>query len=206
MVKHRDQRVGIFVDVANMYHSAKNLYSAKVNFKEVLKTGIAGRQLIRAIAYVIRSESEEEKAFFDALDKQGFEVKMKDLQIFPGGMKKADWDVGIAVDAIKMADRLDSVVLVSGDGDYQPLVRYLQESKGCQVEVIAFSRTTSSKLMDMVDDYIDLGLDPRKYLITSDAKKLKLLPDFKRLTKPSVEPSFESTNNDNQTNNNQNHN
>ena len=182
MIKHREQRVGIFVDVANMYHSAKNLYSAKVNFKEVLKTATAGRKLIRAIAYVIRSESEEEKAFFEALDKQGFEVKRKDLQIFPGGMKKADWDVGIAVDAIKLADRLDSIVLVSGDGDYQPLVRYLQENKGCQVEVIAFSRTTSSRLADMADDFTDLSLDTRKFLITSDAKKLKIIPDLKRLT------------------------
>src|SRR3989338_3661537 len=107
MNKHRDQRVGVFIDVANMYHSAKNLYGAKVNFKEVLKEAVAGRKLIRAIAYAIRSESEEERAFFDALDKQGFEVKLKDLQVFAGGAKKADWDVGIAVDAIKLADRLD---------------------------------------------------------------------------------------------------
>src|SRR3989339_1628059 len=118
MIKHKEQRVGIFVDVANMYHSAKNLYSAKVNFKEVLKTATAGRKLIRAIAYVIRSESEEERSFFGALDNQGFEVKAKDLQVFAGGAKKADWDVGVAIDAIKLADRLDSVILVSGDGDY----------------------------------------------------------------------------------------
>ena len=182
-MKHREQRVGIFVDVANMYHSAKNLYTAKVNFKEVLKAGISGRRLIRAIAYVPRSESEEEKAFFDALDKQGFEVKRKDLQIFPGGMKKADWDVGIAVDAIKMADRLDSVVIVSGDGDYLPLVRYLQESKGCQVEVIAFGRTTSSRLIELADDYTDLSQDTRKFLITGGDKKLRIIPDLKRLTK-----------------------
>src|SRR3989338_4704595 len=122
MIKHRDQRVGVFVDVANMYHSAKNLYGAKVNFKEVLKTATAGRKLIRAVAYVVRSDSEEERGFFGALDSQGFEVKAKDLQIFAGGAKKADWDIGLAVDAIKMADKLDSIILVSGDGDYQPLV------------------------------------------------------------------------------------
>lgn len=176
MIKHREQRVGILVDVANMYHSAKNLYTAKVNFKEVLKAGMAGRKLIRAIAYVIRSESEEEKSFFDALDKQGFEVKMKDLQIFPGGMKKADWDVGIAVDAIKLADRLDTVVLVSGDGDYQPLVKYLQENKGCQVEVLAFGKTTSSRLIEAVDDFTDLGQDTRRFLISGESKKIKIIP------------------------------
>ena len=173
MIKYKDQRVGVFVDVANMYHSAKNLYGAKVNFKEVLRAAVEGRKLIRAIAYVIRSESEEERAFFGALDKQGFEVKAKDLQVFTGGAKKADWDVGIAVDAIKLADRLDTIVIVSGDGDYVPLVRYLQENKGCQVEIVAFGKTTSSRLMEVTDDFIDLGMDLKKYLISGSQGSIK---------------------------------
>jgi len=177
MIKHKEQRVGVFIDVANMYHSAKNLYSARVNFEEVLKTATAGRKLIRAIAYVIRSESDEEKPFFGALASQGFEVKAKDLQIFAGGAKKADWDVGIAMDAIKLADKLDSVILVSGDGDYVPLVVYLKENKGCQVEVLAFGKTTSAKLLEAVDDFIDLGQDPKKYLIMTQ-KKMKFIPNF----------------------------
>jgi len=179
MIKHKEQRVGVFVDVANMYHSAKNLYGTKVNFSEVLRTGTAGRKLIRAIAYVIRSESEEERSFFGALLSQGFEVKAKDLQIFAGGAKKADWDVGIAMDAIKMADKLDSVILVSGDGDYVPLVTYLKENKGCMVEVLAFGKTTSAKLIEAVDDYVDLGQDTKKYLIGQE-RKMKLIPGFGR--------------------------
>ncbi|PIS04741.1 MAG: hypothetical protein COT81_04970 [Candidatus Buchananbacteria bacterium CG10_big_fil_rev_8_21_14_0_10_42_9] len=167
MVKHKEQRVGVFLDAANMYHSAKNLYKRRVNFKEVLKSAVAGRKLIRAIAYVIKSESQEERSFFEALDKQGFEVKSKDLQVFIGGSKKADWDVGIAVDTIKLADRLDSIILISGDGDYVPLVKYLQENKGCQVEVIAFGKTSSSKLIEAADDYTDLGGNTSKYLIHS---------------------------------------
>ena len=182
MIKHKEQRVGVFVDVANMYHSAKNLYGAKVNFQEVLRSAIAGRKLIRAITYVIRSESEEEKGFFGALDSQGFEVKAKDLQIFAGGAKKADWDVGIAIDAIKLADKLDSVVLVSGDGDYIPLVTYLKENKGCQVEVLAFGKTTSSRLIEAVDDFTDLGQDTRRYLI-APSRKLKLIPDVRRFAR-----------------------
>lgn len=164
-MKYKDQRVGVFVDVANMYHSAKNLYSANVNFAKVLEEATAERQLIRVIAYVIRSKSREEQTFFGALDRQGFEVKMKDLQIFPGGMKKADWDVGITVDTIKLADKLDVIVLVSGDGDYLPLVNYLKENKGCRVEVIAFSETTSAKLIEGVDEFIDLSKNKRKFLI-----------------------------------------
>ncbi|MDO8560125.1 MAG: NYN domain-containing protein [bacterium] len=164
MIKHQDQRVGVFVDVANMYHSAKNIFGARLNFKEVLKTAVAGRPLIRAIAYVIKSNSTEEQGFFEALDKQGFEVKYKDLQVFAGGAKKADWDVGIAVDAIKMADKLDAVVLVTGDGDFIPLVVYLKENRGCKVEVIAFGRTTSGKLLEVVDDFLNLE-DDKKFLL-----------------------------------------
>ena len=164
MIKHKEQRVGILVDVANMYHSAKNLYGRRVNFKEILNQAVADRKLIRATAYVIRSESEEETSFFDALSQQGFEVRMKDLQIFAGGAKKADWDVGIAIDAIKLADKLDVIIIVSGDGDYLPVVSYLQNNKGCLVEVMAFRKTCSSRLIEEVDDFTDLGGD-RKFLI-----------------------------------------
>jgi len=163
MIKHKEQRVGILVDVSNMYHSAKNLYKKRVNFKEILKEGVAGRKLIRATAYVIKTESEEESHFFEALSQQGFEVNMKDIQIFAGGAKKADWDVGIAIDAIKMADKLDVIVLVSGDGDYLPLVSYLQNTKGCLVEVMAFKQTASNKLIEESDDFINLS-DNKKFL------------------------------------------
>jgi len=156
MVKHPEQRVGVFVDVGNMYHSAKNLYNAKVNFKEVLKSAVNERKLVRAIAYVIKSKSPEEQKFFEALDSQGFEVHMKDLQVFMGGMKKGDWDAGMVVDVIKMAPKLDVVVLVTGDGDFVPLVEYLQ-SHGSLVEVVGFRETTSARLIEACDDYTDLS-------------------------------------------------
>jgi uncharacterized protein (TIGR00288 family) len=163
MIKHKEQRVGILVDVANMYHSAKNLFGKRVNFQEILKEAVAGRKLIRAIAYAIKTESEEEMPFFEALSQQGFEVKMKDLQIFAGGAKKADWDVGISVDAIKLSEKLDVIVLVTGDGDYLPLVSYLQNTKGCLVEVVAFRQTASSKLVEEADDFINLS-ENRRFL------------------------------------------
>lgn len=163
MIKHKEQRVGIFVDVSNMYHSAKNLYHKRVDFKEILKDAVAGRKLIRATAYVIKTETEEETPFFEALSKQGFEVKMKDLQIFAGGAKKADWDVGITVDAIKISEKLDVVILVTGDGDYIPLVSYLQNTKGCLVEVMAFRKTASSKLIEESDGFTDLS-ENKKFL------------------------------------------
>ncbi len=172
MIKHPDQRVGVFVDVQNMYHSAKNLYKAKVNFGKILEIAVSGRKLIRAIAYVIRSQSKEEEGFFEALDKQGFEIKLKDLQIFYGGMKKGDWDVGMAVDAITLAPSLDVIVLVTGDGDFVPLVKYLQYH-GKQVEIIAFGQTTSSKLRETADTFTDLSENKRKFLIKESPIKRK---------------------------------
>lgn len=164
-IQHKDQRIGVFVDAQNMYHSARSLYKARVNFKELLKEAVAGRVLIRAITYVIRTEGGVEKSFFEAIEKFGFELKEKDLQIFPGGMKKADWDVGLAVDAIKLADKLDVIVIISGDGDYVPLVEYLKVNKGCRVEIIAFGESTSSKLVEIADEFTDLSYDEKRFLI-----------------------------------------
>ncbi|MFZ2523537.1 MAG: NYN domain-containing protein [Minisyncoccia bacterium] len=165
VIKHKNQRVGIFIDTQNLYHSAKNIYNSKVNFGQVVKDGLAGRQLIRAVAYVITTESGDEKNFFEALEKMGIETKTKNLQIFSGGAKKADWDVGLAVDAIKLAPKLDAIILITGDGDFAPLVEYLQVNEGCQVEVMSFGRSSSSKLIEVSDDFIDLDQNPRKYLL-----------------------------------------
>lgn len=164
-LKHKEQRVAVLIDVQNMYHSAKNLYNQKVNFGEVLRTALAGRKLIRAIAYGIKTEAEEEKAFFGALRKMGIEVKMKDLQIFPGGMKKADWDVGMAVDAIKFSNLLDTIILVTGDGDFVPLMEYLKNATGVRVEIVAFGKSCSGQLKHIADDFVDLEQEPGKYLL-----------------------------------------
>jgi uncharacterized LabA/DUF88 family protein len=165
VIKHKNQRVGIFIDTQNLYHTAKNLYGCKVNFDQVVKDGLAGRSLIRAVAYVITTEGGDEKGFFEALEKVGIETKTKNLQIFSGGAKKGDWDVGMAVDAIKLAPKLDAVILITGDGDFVPLAEYLRTNQGCQVEAISFGKSSSSKLIETVDDFIDLDQDPAKYLI-----------------------------------------
>lgn len=165
IIKHPEQRVGVFIDTQNLYHSAKNIYHSRVNFGNVLKDSVAGRRLIRARAYAVTTESGEEKGFFDALAKIGVEMRTKDLQIFAGGAKKADWDVGLAVDAITASPKLDTVILATGDGDFVPLVEYLQTHGGCQVEVVSFGRSSSAKLKEAADDFLDLDQDPRRYLI-----------------------------------------
>lgn len=163
---HKNQRIGIFIDIQNLYHSAKHLYAARVNYRELIKELVAGRQIIRTIGYVVKSEGEDsaEAAFFEALTKAGVELRIKDLQIFAGGQKKADWDVGMAVDAIRMASFLDVVILVTGDGDFVPLVEYLKWGLGREVEVAAFGRSSSSKLRETADFFIDLEKIPRVIL------------------------------------------
>ena len=164
MIKHKDQRVGVFVDVQNLYYSAKNLYKAKVNFGAILKTAVAERQLIRALAYVVKAQNLDEQRFFEALDKQGFEVKMKDLQVFYGGHKKGDWDIGIAIDIIRFMNKLDVVILVTGDGDFVPLVEYLR-NHGQYVELIAFGESASSQLVNEADEFTDLSQSKKRYLM-----------------------------------------
>ena len=163
-MKHKEQRVAVFIDVQNMYHSAKNLYEARVNFAEILKLAVAGRKLIRVFGYVVRTKTGEEKPFFEALIKLGIETRVRDLQEFYGGLKKADWDVGISIDAVKTAPGVDTIVLVSGDGDFIQLVEYLK-NQGKRVEVMAFSRSASGRLKETADEFIDLGETPAKYLL-----------------------------------------
>ncbi|HUO56206.1 MAG TPA: NYN domain-containing protein [Candidatus Paceibacterota bacterium] len=162
--KHPEQRVGVFIDTQNLYHSAKNIYHSRVNFGNVLKDSVGDRRLIRARAYMVTTETGEEAAFLEALVKMGIEPRTKDLQVFYGGAKKADWDVGMAVDAITASPKLDTIILFTGDGDFVPLVEYLRVH-GCQVEVVSFGRSTSGKLKEAADHFVDLDEDPKRYLI-----------------------------------------
>lgn len=170
VIQHTSQRVAVLIDTQNLYHSARNLYNSRVNFAQVLEASVGGRNLVRAIAYLITTESQDEAQFFDALLKMGIETKSKDLQIFFGGNKKADWDVGIAVDAIRLAKKVDSIVLVTGDGDFVPLVEHLKQD-GVQVEVVSFGKSTSAKLKEAAEAFLDLDVDPDNYLLRPGSRK-----------------------------------
>lgn len=159
MITLTQQRVGVFVDVQNMYYSAKALYSAKVDFGRVLELAVRDRTLIRAIAYVIKADNKQEQTFFESLQKRGLEIKAKDLQTFYGGNKKGDWDVGIAMDIMRLAGKLDVVVLVSGDGDFAELLKHVK-ALGCRAEVVAFNQSMSSLLRPEVDTFVDLSTHP----------------------------------------------
>ena len=167
--QYKNQRVAVLIDVQNLYHSARALFQKRVNFKELVSSALGERQLVRAFAYVVRTKTGEEKSFFEALTKLGIDIRVKDLQEYYGGMKKADWDVGIAVDAIKTAEIVDVIVIASGDGDYAPLVEYLK-NQGRRVEVMAFGRSASAKLKEIADEFVDLEENTKRYLIRGGAK------------------------------------
>ncbi len=164
IMRHKNQRVAVFIDAQNMYHSARSIFGARVNFKSLLLTAVSGRQLIRAFGYVISTKTGEEKPFFEALLKLGIETRAKDLQEFFGGSKKGDWDVGMAVDAIRTAEIVDVIVIASGDGDFIPLVEYLK-NQGRRVEVMAFGPSASGKLREAADEFVDLAEEPQKYIL-----------------------------------------
>lgn len=163
-LRHPHQRVGIFIDTQNLYHSARSLFNSNVNYKNLVESAVSGRRLMRAFAYVIKSESNDESKFFEALTDLGIETRVKDLQVFYSGEKKADWDVGIAIDIVRLSEKIDTVVLVSGDGDFLEVLRYVK-SRGIRAEVMAFKKTTSAKLLEETDDFTDLGGEGGKFLI-----------------------------------------
>mgnify|MGYP001615302588 CR=1 FL=1 len=219
------QRVGIFIDAQNLYHSAKHLHNARVNFAELVSVAANGRTVFRALAYVVKSEgiigpeagstystlrqvqgrpeeleratgggqargaqveSVGERSFFEALRNAGIELRLKDLQVFAGGAKKADWDVGLAVDAIRTAGAYDVAVLATGDGDFVPLIEYLRWGLGKQVEVISFGKATSGKLKEAADRFTDLD-DVRRVLMRPGARRVAARP-VGRVPRP-VSPS-----------------
>lgn len=194
IIKHAAQRVAVFIDTQNLYHSAKNLYGKKVDFGKILDEAVAGRTLIRAVGYVISTESGDEEGFFQALENQGIETKTKDLLVFSGGAKKGDWDVGLTVDAIRIAPKVDSVVIVSGDGDFAPLVQHLQQGIGCQVEVLAFGRSSSSQLRDVVEEFVDLDEAPDHFLIPEKHRRKKTQTKQQSKQQPNKQGDSDSKN------------
>jgi uncharacterized LabA/DUF88 family protein len=164
MFKHLDQRVGVFIDTQNMYYSARYLFGRRVSFGNIVEDAVAGRRLIRAMAYVVKTKTADETPFFEALKKLGIELREKELMEYLSGQKKADWDVGLAIDAVRMLDMLDVVILVTGDGDFVPLIEFAK-SRGRIVEVMGFRETTSSKLVEAADEYTNLSDNKRRFLI-----------------------------------------
>ncbi len=160
---YKNQRVAVFLDVQNLYYSARDTFNRKVDAEKILNIVLRDRILVRAIAYIVNLYSVDQKSFINILKRIGYQVKIKEPRIFKRideegnliNITKGDWDMGIAMDAISMAERIDVAILLSGDGDFVDLVRYLQ-MRGVKVEVAAFRETTSKLLIEAADEFIDL--------------------------------------------------
>ena len=161
---HPHQRVAVLVDAQNLYHSAHSLYSRNIDYSALLEKAVSGRELVRAISYVIRADSPDEESFFDALVDIGFETKIKDIKTFGDGSKKADWDVGMSLDAVTLASHVDAVVLCTGDGDFSRLCSHLRH-EGVRVEVMAFSESTAEELVEATDTFLDLSERQETFLL-----------------------------------------
>lgn len=170
MLNTKTRRVGVFIDVQNMYYSARNLYNQKVNFENIVKETVGDASLVRAMAYTISTKGGDEEPFFEALRKSGIEVVSKELLEYSGGNKKGDWDVGVTIDIIRMLDMLDVVVLVSGDGDFVPLTDFVR-SRGRIVHIASFRESTSSSLVESADIYTNFSDETRKFLIPNKKSK-----------------------------------
>ncbi|MDS0473732.1 NYN domain-containing protein [Natrinema sp. 1APR25-10V2] len=153
---HPGQRVAVLVDAQNLYHTAQSIHSRNIDYSALLEKAVQDRQLTRAIAYVIRADSPEEESFFEALIDIGFEPKIKDIKTFADGTKKADWDVGMSLDAVTLANHVDTIVLCTGDGDFSRLCSHLRH-EGVRVEVMAFESSTAEELIAEADSFLDLG-------------------------------------------------
>jgi uncharacterized LabA/DUF88 family protein len=156
----KSERVGVFVDVQNVYYAARKL-KGKLDFDALLRAAVKERRLIRATAYVVESKETDQSQFIARLEKLALDVKRKTVQTRADGSMKGDWDMELALDILEMVPKLDVVVLVSGDGDFTSLVKRVK-SAGPRVEVIAFPRHTAKSLVEAADEFQPLD---RKFMI-----------------------------------------
>ncbi len=167
-----DQRVGIFIDVQNMFYAAKHLYNSKLNFGKLMEYVARERPLVRAITYIVQTPEIDQSNFLAMLRSNGYEIRSKDLKLRPDGSAKGDWDMGLALDALAMSDRLDVVAIVSGDGDFVDLVNFLK-ARGVRVEVYSFAYSTAEELRGAATEYFQMGsemvINPRPNLHATTA-------------------------------------
>lgn len=187
--KGEPARVGVFVDVQNMYYGARQL-KGKLDFDALLEAAVLDRRLIQTTAYVVESREIDQSGFIAMLEQRAIEVRRKRLRVRSDGSMKGDWDMEMALDILDAAPRLDVVVLVSGDGDFTSLVNRVK-SIGPRVEVIAFPRNTAKSLLEAADRFQPLD---RRYMVrVAGAAQATEEPQPTRATPEASEPAASAT-------------
>ena len=149
------QRMAILADVHHLYHSAKKVHNSKISYQKLLELTVRNRQLVRAIAYILNKNGPEQEQFLEILRNIGFEVRTRTISEGIDGVLKEGWDMGMALDAVAIAERLDVIVLATGDPDFIQLAEMLK-ARGVRVEVAAFRETASESLIQCVSAFIPL--------------------------------------------------
>jgi uncharacterized LabA/DUF88 family protein len=150
------ERIALFVDSQNLYYSARTGYAAKVNYEKLLRLITGTRNLIKAYAYIVQPPEGDVKPFATSLERIGYIVKTKDVRTRANGSAKANWDMGMALDILGTLDRVDTIVLASGDGDFVPLIDFIKGSNK-RVEIFAFPDNTAYDLKEKADRFEPLG-------------------------------------------------
>lgn len=151
------EKIAIFVDVQNIYYTTREKYRANFDYNQFWYLAAQGQQVVSANAYAIKSRDPKQRQFHHILRGIGFDVKLKPLIQRLDGSAKGDWDVGIALDVYEIADKVDRVILLSGDGDFELLVERIQQRFATKVDVYGVPGLTAQSLIDVCDKYIPIG-------------------------------------------------
>ena len=150
------KNVGMFVDVANLYYGARD-QGVELDYTALLQRATAGRDLIRAYAYSgLDPDNENQIKFIDFLSANGYRVVTKNVSSSAEGKLKANLDIELVVDLMRLAPRMDIAVIASGDGDFAVAIKALQD-RGVRCEVMGFKANTSSDLFAAADSFIDIS-------------------------------------------------
>lgn len=149
-------KVAIFVDVQNVYYTARKIFGKNFDYNKFWAKATSDRELITAVAYAIDKGDQKQREFQNILRAIGFDVKLKPFIQRADGSAKGDWDVGITIDIMDIADHADIIVLVSGDGDFDLLATKVRDEKGKRVEVYGVAQLTANSLINAASQFIPI--------------------------------------------------
>jgi uncharacterized LabA/DUF88 family protein len=155
-MRRQEHRVGVFVDVQNMFYAAKKQFEARLDYVKLLQHVLKGRRLVTAIAYVVENPEIDQSSFFSLLSHHSFTIRKKALIQRADGSQKGDCDMEIAMDILNLAESLDVVALISGDGDFVSLLHTVK-TRGPTIEVHAFPQNTALDLKEVADEFFPIG-------------------------------------------------
>ena len=147
------KKIAVFVDVQNIYYTTRDTYGRQFNYREFWKRLNTQGEIVIANAYAIHRGDDKQLKFQDALKHIGFNVKLKPYIQRRDGSAKGDWDVGITIDVMDTARDVDTVVLLSGDGDFDMLLEKIKNDYGITAEVYGVPALTANSLIDAASIY-----------------------------------------------------